>query len=66
MRSTTLWACRCFQQNCYSWGGSDSWESGKLVLTTMLKTFSHLFTGPAVSERDSIAKEETGGLAEDA
>ena len=32
----------------------------------MLKTFSHLFTGSAVSEKDSIANEETGGLAEDA
>ena len=32
----------------------------------MLKTFSHLFTGSAVSEKDSIANDETGGLAEDA
>ena len=32
----------------------------------MLKTFSHLFTGPAVSEKDSIAKEDAEGLAEDA
>ena len=31
----------------------------------MLKTFSHLF-GAAVSEKGSMAKDETGGLAEDA
>ena len=32
----------------------------------MMKTFAHLFTGPAVSQKDSIANEETGGVAEDA